>query len=227
MTRSEFDQQIRELKNKKGNAIREIAALQSEIKEEIAAKHRQINDIYKEIAKSNQSLQGYHQRRIALENEWNAKVSAFIKENEPSTTSNLAEANTLNIIYELRRRGFAGIVSKDADELSDSESYDIQKMDWKRLLDNPETEVPAPKCEDDCLIEMKDVNGIVRKIRKSDFIESVKTERKRFADDSFWPQEDIADMERTAAEGSKKIKETMETHPFFEHARKAGYQKGV
>jgi seryl-tRNA synthetase len=132
MTRSEFDQQIRELKNKKGNAIREIAALQSEIKEEIAAKHRQINDIYKEIAKLNQSLQGYHQRRITLENEWNAKVSAFIKENEPSTTSNLAEATTTNIIYELRRRGFAGIVSKDADELSDSESYDIQKMDWKR-----------------------------------------------------------------------------------------------
>jgi seryl-tRNA synthetase len=132
MTRSEFDQQIRELKNKKGNAIREIANLQSEIKEEIAAKHRQINDIYKEIAKLNQSLQGYHQRRIALENEWNAKVSAFIKENEPSTTSNLAEATTTNIIYELRRRGFAGIVSKDADELSDSESYDIQKMDWKR-----------------------------------------------------------------------------------------------
>jgi seryl-tRNA synthetase len=132
MTRSEFDQQIRELKNKKGNAIREIANLQSEIKEEIAAKHRQINDIYKEIAKLNQSLQGYHQRRIALENEWNAKVSAFIKQNEPSTTSNLAEATTTNIIYELRRRGFAGIVSKDADELSDSESYDIQKMDWKR-----------------------------------------------------------------------------------------------
>jgi seryl-tRNA synthetase len=132
MTRSEFDQQIRELKNKKGNAIREIANLQSEIKEEIAAKHRQINEIRKDISKLNQSLQGYHQRRIALENEWNAKVSAFIKENEPSTTSNLAEATTTNIIYELRRRGFAGIVSKDADELSDSESYDIQKMDWKR-----------------------------------------------------------------------------------------------
>ena len=132
MTRSEFDQQIRELKNKKGNAIREIAGLQSEIKEEIAAKHRQVNDIYKEIAKLNQSLQGYHQKRLAVEKEWNTKISAFIRENEPSTTSNLAEATTTNIIYELRRRGFAGIVSKDADELSDSESYDIQKMDWKR-----------------------------------------------------------------------------------------------
>ena len=79
MTRSEFDQQIRELKNKKGNAIREIASLQSEIKEEIAAKHRQINDIYKEIAKLNQSLQGYHQKRLAVEKEWNTKISAFIR----------------------------------------------------------------------------------------------------------------------------------------------------
>ena len=114
------------MKNKKGDAIREIATLQSEIKEEIAAKHRQINDIHKDISKLQASLQGYHQRRIALETEWNAKVNAFIKENEPSTTSNLAEANTLNIVYELRRRGFSGIVQND--EIG--ELYDLDKHDW-------------------------------------------------------------------------------------------------
>ena len=135
MTRSEFDYQVRELKNKKGTAIREIAALQSEIKEEIASKHRQIDEIRKDIAKLNQSLQGYHQRRIALENEWNAKVSAFIKENEPSTTSNLAEANTLNIVYELRRRGFSGIVQND--EIG--ELYDLDKHDWKQDEDGEGT----------------------------------------------------------------------------------------
>ena len=126
MTRSEFDQQVRELKNKRGDAIREIATLQSEIKEEIAAKHRQINDIRKDISKLQASLQGYHQRRIALETEWNAKVNAFIRENEPSTTSNLAEATTLNIVYELRRRGFDGVISRDVDD--DIESYDLQKQ---------------------------------------------------------------------------------------------------
>ena len=128
MTRSEFDQQVRELKNKRGDAIREIATLQSEIKEEIAAKHRQINDIYKEISKLQASLQGYHQRRIALETEWNAKVNAFINENEPSTTSNLAEATTLNIVYELRRRGFDGVISRLGEEPNDYESYDLQKQ---------------------------------------------------------------------------------------------------
>ena len=130
MTRSEFDKQIRELKNKKGNAIREIASLQSEIKEEIAAKHRQINDIYKEIAKLNQSLQGYHQKRLAVEKEWNTKINAFIRENEPSTTSNLAEATTTNIIYELRRRGFSGVVNKPKDDSLEMEVYDLDKTDW-------------------------------------------------------------------------------------------------
>ena len=128
MTRSEFDQQVRELKNKRGNAIREIASLQSEIKEEIAAKHRQIGEIQKEISKLQASLQGYHQRRIALETEWNAKVNAFIKENEPSTTSNLAEATTLNIVYELRRRGFDGVIQRLGEEPNDYESYDLQKQ---------------------------------------------------------------------------------------------------
>ena len=118
------------MKNKKGTAIREIAALQSEIKEEIASKYRQIDEIHKEAAKLRQSLAGYHQRRIALENEWNAKVNAFIRENEPSTTSNLAEANTLNIVYELRRRGFSGVVNKPKDDSLEMEVYDLDKTDW-------------------------------------------------------------------------------------------------
>ena len=130
MTRTEFDQQIRELKSKRNAAVSEIAALQSEIKEEIAAKNRTIQEFTKEIQKLKQSLQGYHQRRIALDNEWNAKINAFIKEYEPSTTSNLAEASTLNIIYELRRRGYMGIVQKDGTAESESELYDLSKEDW-------------------------------------------------------------------------------------------------
>ena len=132
MTRTEFDQQIRELKSKRNAAAREIAALQSEIKEEIAAKNRMIQELGKEIQKLKQSLQGYHQRRIALDNEWNTKINAFIKENEPHTTSNLAEADTLNIIYELRRRGYLGIVQKDGTEESESECYDLSKEDWNK-----------------------------------------------------------------------------------------------
>lgn len=48
MTRTEFDQQIRELKSKRNAAVSEIAALQSEIKEEIAAKNRTIQEFTRE-----------------------------------------------------------------------------------------------------------------------------------------------------------------------------------
>ncbi len=133
MTRSEFDQQIRELKNKRNAAIREVAAIQSEIKEEIASKKRMIQEIGKEVQKLKQSLQGYHQRRIALDAEWNTKINAFIKENEPHTTSNLAEADTLNIIYELRRRGFKGcVIQPSEDGKIVLASYDLDKNDWNR-----------------------------------------------------------------------------------------------
>jgi predicted transcriptional regulator len=127
MTRTEFDQKIREMKTQKANAIRPIQVAQAEIKEEIASKYRQISEIKKEISKLQQATQGYHQQCIALEAEWRKKINDFIKENEPSTTSNLAEADTLNIVYELRRRGFSGIVQND--EIG--ELYDLDKHDWK------------------------------------------------------------------------------------------------
>ena len=115
------------MKNKKGTDIRNIAALQSEIKEEIASKWRHIDEIKKEIAKLTQSLQGYHKMRLLVESNWNEKICAFIREHEPNTTSNLAEATTTNIVYELRRRGFDGLLTRIDDETGDCESYDIQK----------------------------------------------------------------------------------------------------
>lgn len=127
MTRTEFDQKVREMKTQMANVIRPIQVAQAEIKEEIASKYRQINEIQKEISKLNQAKQGYYQQRIALEAEWRKKINDFIKANEPSTTSNLAEANTLNIVYELRRRGFSGIVQNDGI----GELYDLDKHDWK------------------------------------------------------------------------------------------------
>lgn len=133
MKRVEFDYKVSELKNKRYNAIREILSIQQEIKEEIASRSRQIHEIEKEISKLKQSLNGYHLRRIAVEKEWNDTIQNFIRENVSNTTSNLSEATTTNIIYELRRRGFRGVIHND----NEGESYDINK-EWHN--DNSETE---------------------------------------------------------------------------------------
>ena len=73
-------------------------------------------------------MQGYHQRRIAIENEWGAKVNEFIRENEPFTTSNLADAETVNIVYELRRRGWQGIITKVDENGELVGRFDLQKQ---------------------------------------------------------------------------------------------------
>ena len=127
MTRTEFDMKVREMKTQRHNAIGAIAKMQAEIKEEIAAKWRQVNDIQKEISKLGQSLQGYNQRRLTLEQMYRTQINAFIRENEPSTTINLAEATTLNIVYELRNRGFSGIIQND----TIGQLYDLDK-EWER-----------------------------------------------------------------------------------------------
>lgn len=126
MTRIEFDNQVRSMKAARKAALNELTTMTAEIKEEIAAKHRQIDELHKEVCKLRQSAQGLHQRRIKIETEWGGRIATFIRENEPNTTSNLEEAGITNILYELRRRGFDGIVSRQ-NESGEYESFDIQK----------------------------------------------------------------------------------------------------
>ena len=113
--------------------MRQLKITKSITNRESASLDKYLQEIGKEVQKLKQSLQGYHQRRIALDAEWNAKINAFIKENEQSTTSNLAEANTLNIIYELRRRGFKGVVKQlSEDGAIVLGEYDLDKTEWNR-----------------------------------------------------------------------------------------------
>ena len=126
MTRIEFDNEVRSMKAARNAALNELVTMTAEIKEEIAAKHRQIDELHKEVCKLRQSAQGLHQRRIELETKWGGRINKFIEENEPSTTSNLSDACITNILYELRRRGYDGIVSRQ-NESGEYESYDIQK----------------------------------------------------------------------------------------------------
>lgn len=128
MTRTEFDSQVREMKSDRSKEINAIATIQAEIKESIAAKNRQIAEFHKDVEKHKQMLQGLNQQRIKVETKWNDEINAFIDEYEPSTTSNLAEASTLNIVYELRRRGFKGIIDSIDTETGDIESYDLSKQ---------------------------------------------------------------------------------------------------
>ena len=128
MTRIEFDKQVREMKVQREQAQLSVKTMQMELKEMIAAKNRVIFEMTAELHKLKQELTLANQKRYRINDEWNKKINDFIDEYESKTTSNLAEAETINIVYELRRRGFRGTITKhDPEALNGVEGYDLSK----------------------------------------------------------------------------------------------------
>ena len=128
MTRTEFDNQVRQMKAKRDEAIRPVRNLQQELKEQMRQKTRIVQDQLADIAKIKQQLHLLGMESEKINNDWRVQIRAFIEEHESHTTSNLAEAETLNIMYELRRRGFSGMISKPCPEAENGiEAYDLNK----------------------------------------------------------------------------------------------------
>ena len=128
MTRTEFDNQVREMKAKRADALRPVMDMQRELREKITAKNRTIFEMVAEVKKMKHQLSLLNAQNNRINDEHNAKINAFIDEYESHTTSNLAEADTLNIVYELRRRGFRGtIIKHDPEALNGVEGYDLSK----------------------------------------------------------------------------------------------------
>lgn len=123
MTQQEFDTKLIELRKEKHNAIKQMETMQAEIKEEIAGLKRQMSDLHKNLHKLEQQRSAIGLRRIQIEAEWGKRIREFC-EQRPNQGSNLGEVTTVNIIYELRRRGYDGhTVNIENPE----DSYDINK----------------------------------------------------------------------------------------------------
>lgn len=131
MTQSEFDVQVIEMKQQYANELRGIKKMQEEVNEELAAKKRMMQGMQQECSKLRQQKYMLAQCRLEIEKKWGGEISAFIKEHLGKNTSNLAEADTLNIMYELRRRGFHGIVHKFSEDGTTIEKqFDLSKEEW-------------------------------------------------------------------------------------------------
>lgn len=126
MTRTEFDKQVREMKAKRAEALRPVMDMQHELREKIAAKNRTIAEMGAEVQKMKHQLRLLNAQNTRINDEHNAKIKAFIDEYESHTTSNLAEADFNSMIWELRNRGFTGIIH---DSIHGGD-YNLQKTDW-------------------------------------------------------------------------------------------------
>ena len=128
MTRTEFDNQLRQMKAKRDEALRPVRNLQNALKEQVRIKSRMVQEYLADIAKIKHQLHLLGIEHEKINNDYGGQIRAFIEEHEAHTTSNLAEAETLNIMYELRRRGFSGMISKPCPEAENGiEAYDLNK----------------------------------------------------------------------------------------------------
>jgi hypothetical protein len=124
MTQQEFDTKLIELKKEKYNAIKQVEAMQVEVKEEIVTLKRQMSGIHKNLHKLEQQRMAIGARRIQIEAEWGKRISEFVSQ-RPNQSSNLGEVTTVNIIHELKRRGYDGrIVNTE----NPDDCYDINKQ---------------------------------------------------------------------------------------------------
>lgn len=133
MTRSEFDAQI--------------LAMKSEGAKKIAAMKEAVDGIDMQIAQVEQSIETarLHMKTLVVQKkaintrigvmkrEMKAKRDEFIKAHLDSQTSNLAEASEQNILYELKRRGWKGVISKDTED-GDVREFDLEKR-WDEQED--------------------------------------------------------------------------------------------
>ena len=127
MTRTEFDIAVREMKAQREAEMKPLLDTMADIRKELAIKNAQIADLVQQTTRLKAERKMYANRVNEIKEKHDHKICKFIMEWDAKTTSNLADAPVSNIIWELRNRGYKGLVSKLSEDGATEEIYDLSK----------------------------------------------------------------------------------------------------
>ena len=127
MTRTEFDIAVREMKSQREAEMKPLLDTMADIRKELAIKNAQIADLVQQTTRLKAERKMYANRVNEIKEKHDHKIAKFIMEWDAKTTSNLADAPVSNIIWELRNRGYKGLVSKLSEDGATEEIYDLSK----------------------------------------------------------------------------------------------------
>lgn len=133
MTRSEFDAQVLAMKQEGAKRIAAMKEAVERIDMEIATVNETIERARLHVKTLTVQKKALNTRIDVMKREFKAKRDAFVKEHLDSTTSNLADAPDSNIFYELKRRGWKGVISRDIEDGGVRE-FDLEKK-WEEQED--------------------------------------------------------------------------------------------
>ena len=127
MTRTEFDIAVREMKAQREAETKPLLNTMADIRKELAIKNAQIADLVQQTTRLKAERKMYANRVNEIKEKHDHKIAKFIMEWDAKTTSNLADAPVSNIIWELRNRGYKGLVSKLSEDGATEEIHDLSK----------------------------------------------------------------------------------------------------
>ena len=119
MTQVEFENQLRELRGQKAQVMNQFSLMQNELKEEIAAKNRQIHELSEQVQKLKVQKFGITERRLKAEKEWNDRIQKYITDFHEQYERSWDSISTYTIVKELRKRGWQGTIFNNDPDMAE------------------------------------------------------------------------------------------------------------
>lgn len=143
MTQVEFENQLRDLRNQKAQVMNQFALMQNEVKEEIAAKNRQIYELSQQVQRLKVQRFGLNERRLKAEKEWGDSIQGFMNEYQEHAERSWDAVSTYTIVRELRKRGWHGRIYNDDPEMANEHKDGVIAAFEGNWEDNGETKAEA------------------------------------------------------------------------------------
>jgi hypothetical protein len=141
MTQVEFENQLRELRSQKAQVMNQFSLMQNEVKEEIAAKNRQIHELSEQVQRLKVQRAGLNEQRLKAEKVWGDKIQAYINQYQEQAERSWDAVSTYTIVKELRKRGWQGtIFNNDPDMAEEHKDGVIAAFNGKAKEDEQPTE---------------------------------------------------------------------------------------
>ena len=142
MTQVEFENQLRELRSQKAQVMNQFSLMQNEVKEEIAAKNRQIYELSQQVQKLKVQKAGITERRLKAEKDWGDRIQGFINQYQEQANRSWEAVSTYTIVKELRKRGWQGtIFNNDPDMAEEHKGGVIAAFNGKANDEIPEEQL--------------------------------------------------------------------------------------
>ena len=119
MTQVEFENQLRELRRQKAQVMNPFTLMQNELKEEIAAKNRQIHELSEQVQKLKMQKFSITERRLKAEKDLNDRIQKYITDFHEQYERSWDAISTYTIVKELRKRGWQGTIFNNDPDMAE------------------------------------------------------------------------------------------------------------